>query len=1151
MGVVWRGRHIGRDVPVAVKVMNLEKAGNPLVRAAFRNEVRAAARLAHRSIVTLFDQGLVSESAARSSQGELAAGSPYLAMELVEGGTLASLAPPLQWRETHAMLVAILDALAHAHAHGLIHRDLKPANILLRRPNDVTGGIALTDFGIAHAVGAETTDDRRRGRMTGTLRYMAPEQIAGNWRDEGPWTDLYALGTITYRLVCGVHPFGQAEGDELIHCQLHAPAPRVPPSQWFPEGLSGWISRLLAKRPANRFERAADAAWALERLPEPLEEGPSQPPSHAPTTEPTAELTPTATGRTLSTALFRSRSQMGNNTIAEEELSERPELPPMPATWADDTEDDERTLLGAGLGLYGLRPIPMVARTAERDLLWTRLAEVADRGCRAVALCGVSGNGKSRVVESIAVRAHEVGAASVLRATHSPINGPTDGIAPMIARSLGCDGLHRAAVEKRCRRFIAETPLAGDAEVAIASLAELVCPDSISSVRLATPLERYRAARHVLARLAKRRPVIMWLEDVQWGSDALGLVKFLLESDRGPVPTGPLPVLVLLTLREDLLDDRPWAQTQLSELLALDGSERLDISPLSTADHERLVKQLLGLSGALAARVAARTRGNPLFAVQLVGDWVARGLLEPGEEGFVLAPGNEVPLPDDIHEVWNDRAQRIVGRLPDPDAGSSALELAAALGQDIQDEEWQLACAEADIEIPPPLVEHLCADDLIVATDAGWSFSHPLFRESLERNARETGRWPDHHRACVAMLRHRYDEDEVSGRIGLHLIEGGDHEDALDPLLSGAEAYRLTCDFHRAYRLYAARERAMGLLDLGKSDPRWGDCWVRWGRALATQGDFAHALSLADRAAAAAAEHDWPAVAAWADNVRGYVALGKGDLDLGREVFERSLERFRSTNDERGLADCLSGLASVCSWRCEMEDATEYYEEAFRLRKKSRDLYELGVVLRGLGNIHTGLGEMDRAGERLQRALACFEADGSRVNVAKCLNDLGEVARKQGLLERAEELYRRSAELFESLGCDDTSTPEYNLGVVLLQREDYEAAEAVFARELARLEGSAHIDRVWLHAGMLPCAAVRKDWDAWDLHWARVQELIGSIVDEDLGELTELAGELAAEAGASERSKQAYAFARAQWQQMKRDDRVATIDEAEPSTSDD
>ena len=157
MGVVWQGFHREQAVPVAVKVLTLAGSQDPLYLASLRNEVRRVAALDHPAVVRVFDQGVLPQSVSEATGGELSPGSPYLVMELLEGGTILPLCGRVGWAQVWRVLVRVLEGLAHAHARGVIHRDIKPSNILLRRKG---AGVTLVDFGLARA------GDQERGGST-------------------------------------------------------------------------------------------------------------------------------------------------------------------------------------------------------------------------------------------------------------------------------------------------------------------------------------------------------------------------------------------------------------------------------------------------------------------------------------------------------------------------------------------------------------------------------------------------------------------------------------------------------------------------------------------------------------------------------------------------------------------------------------------------------------------------------------------------------------------------------------------------------------------------------------------------------------------------------------------------------------------------
>ncbi|MCB9699068.1 MAG: protein kinase [Alphaproteobacteria bacterium] len=232
---VWGARSLGLDVPVAIKVPHPERARLERHRRAIVDEARAAASLFHPRIALVVDVGAVTHEEAAITG--IDAGTPYVVSELAHGGSLDGFAG--SWSEARAALHDLLDALALAHAAGLVHRDVKPGNILRPDPRDARDGYRLTDFGLA----VQPEDLDVMSSSQGTPAFMAPEQRLRRWREIGPWTDLFAVGRTAMTLL--------------------APGTPTPP------GLGRWLAWCLADEPAARFPTASDALGELLALGEP------------------------------------------------------------------------------------------------------------------------------------------------------------------------------------------------------------------------------------------------------------------------------------------------------------------------------------------------------------------------------------------------------------------------------------------------------------------------------------------------------------------------------------------------------------------------------------------------------------------------------------------------------------------------------------------------------------------------------------------------------------------------------------------------------------------------------------------------------------------------------------------------------------------
>ncbi|MGE3821566.1 MAG: serine/threonine protein kinase [Isosphaeraceae bacterium] len=253
MGVVYKAVHEQTGKLAALKVISSETAqrgGKAFER--FKREAEILQQLRHSNIVRILAVGK-------------SKGSPYIAMELIEGATLEEVLKKrgeLPWKEVVALGKQICDALHYAHEHGVVHRDLKPSNLMVTRDDR----IKLTDFGIAKDLDA--TALTATGRTMGTAAYMAPEQIRGT-PDVSHKTDLYSLGIVLYQMLTGSLPFEGNSHIVLMHAHINAPIPRASDKlAEIPRALDDLIVKLMAK---DHSDRPWDAAAVGEVLNEILE----------------------------------------------------------------------------------------------------------------------------------------------------------------------------------------------------------------------------------------------------------------------------------------------------------------------------------------------------------------------------------------------------------------------------------------------------------------------------------------------------------------------------------------------------------------------------------------------------------------------------------------------------------------------------------------------------------------------------------------------------------------------------------------------------------------------------------------------------------------------------------------------------------------
>jgi pimeloyl-ACP methyl ester carboxylesterase len=231
MGSVFLARDRDLDRPVALKVLHTRDLA-ALRR--FRREATAVARLSHPNVVQLYELGLD-------------ASAPYLVMEYAAGGTLAETCrDPVGWLRAGRLVLGAARGLGAAHAVGVVHRDVKPANLLLTAPDG--DAVKVADFGLAKLAGAEPLT--REGSVLGTVGYLSPEQASGDLVDAR--ADVYGLGVVFFRLLCGRPPFTGTPSEMLAHTLS---TPRLDPSPFapgLPPAIVALIGRMTALDPAQR-----------------------------------------------------------------------------------------------------------------------------------------------------------------------------------------------------------------------------------------------------------------------------------------------------------------------------------------------------------------------------------------------------------------------------------------------------------------------------------------------------------------------------------------------------------------------------------------------------------------------------------------------------------------------------------------------------------------------------------------------------------------------------------------------------------------------------------------------------------------------------------------------------------------------------------
>jgi predicted Ser/Thr protein kinase len=249
MGVVYKVKHLVLGRFFAIKIIHPYLAADVRNRRRFQREAQAASRLTHPNLATVFDWDIMED------------GRPYIVMYYIDGVKLSDL---IRVRETIdagswiSIFMQMCDAVAHAHANGVLHRDLKPGNVILSRADDASHFVKIVDFGIAKILTQTASDSReltKSGEVFGSPFYMSPEQCMGRPLDVR--SDIYGLGVVMYECFTGHCPFlGESLYDTMNKHVTEAPPSfiQVDPTNSVSKELEAIVMRCLAKNPDQRYQ---------------------------------------------------------------------------------------------------------------------------------------------------------------------------------------------------------------------------------------------------------------------------------------------------------------------------------------------------------------------------------------------------------------------------------------------------------------------------------------------------------------------------------------------------------------------------------------------------------------------------------------------------------------------------------------------------------------------------------------------------------------------------------------------------------------------------------------------------------------------------------------------------------------------------------
>ncbi len=512
---------------------------------------------------------------------------------------------------------------------------------------DSEGHVRVLDLGIAqlfdlNAVLA-TVD-----HATGTPRYMAPEQIQGRLRDQGPWTDIYSLACMIYRDLTGRSPFDGDSVLELMQKHIEEPPPKLPSP--YPRALSGWLEMCLQKKTTERFQFIEHALQSLKliELPEvasvgrffdldhtqkgddekdTLRSGPSTPSAYVP-----------ISGLQLEVPKAHRDSELGAKVI-----------------WSKD--------------LFATRAFPVIGMAGQRQAIWSEFVRVCEGESRSIALSGSEGAGASELAHWIAEVAHERGAALSMEVRFETKVSPSHGWGPALGALLKIDGLDAPRrISRICKhplfyRIDDEVliPLARTFSASVATATESISSDS------ATPEEANQAFIELVALASRRTPIVVTVENPSFAKS--------FNETLNHFKTTSARVLVVM---------RGSGKGVSPDIL-------IELNDPSPSDAFEEVSKQYGLSPTVAMQLVNEAQSNRFLMREILDDWVLSNSLQLGPDGAEFRAG----IPNRTRNMWPDRFARAIG---DHTSAWKAAAVCAVLGEAFELDLYDRACAHLVIE---------------------------------------------------------------------------------------------------------------------------------------------------------------------------------------------------------------------------------------------------------------------------------------------------------------------------------------------------------------------------------------------------------------------------------------------------------------------
>lgn len=699
--------------------------------------------------------------------------------------------------------------------------------------------------------------------------------------------------------------------------------------------------------------------------------------------------------------------------------------------------------------LYRDRTFPAIGRIEERKALWSHYLQALELSQpRALLFVSSTGMGKTRLSDWLAEGAYQTSCAVRLVTSHSELDPP---------------------------QIITTDPMSGPHSFG-ALEAQLQ-----ASLALHSGPRQWTSTQEVISKLAQSRPVIIEIENAHLARPTLDWVESILTADL------EVPIFFLIHVTEEELSDRPVESVQLSQLLELGCVEELRLKPLDYNETVDLLHLMAPLEPELAFELANHLGGSPLWAVQLITDWVERQVLVPREdrrEVLTIPSSIREEIPHCSTSVWIDRLQRVVTEIQEqsPEEANYALAVAAILGMETVLEEWREVLALLDRSFPETLIQALLATRLLRDVDHGRGirFAHGLFRESLLAWAGEEKIVEEIHQACAELLSKKEENHyRWHERLGLHLLGAGDLEVALEHLIKASGALGNRGRHREAIALLRSHQHACDQLELSSSDSRRLMGMLRQSWCLHNLGLAEQSRALVIQVREELGEENLLQILGPLLWLESHFAFALGDLTTVKEKLDQAHTHFTARQDTRGLASTQLRLGSLHRELLEPEPALAAFTEAQKLFESLADY--LGAQAAWEGRVSILQMQGDYVGARVLLLARASEIRELGPKPRAVYYDL--LAKNhQGFeqWDQAEAAFKTALETWKDANESGAMLTRANLAYSYLCQERYSEALELLEPLIEEYGKWGYLrEQMYVLAGTLPSLASQGMWRKW------------------------------------------------------------------------